>query len=188
MVRRGRRVPVEAPLYYPCRVQLDGVTRFVAWYSADLDGFLRDPGGRLGVADTVDALRVPLAAAEPAGYDFDRIRAWCSAPTAGGVDCPRFLDAWNFLDDLTGLHAGTVTPHTRLSRAAAGVYDKLFWGNNLPAVTPSGERFQPSWSPEELSAIRRVFESGLCVLAAELADRAPAAEPHAAADRGLTSG
>jgi hypothetical protein len=119
-------------------------------------------------------------------YDFDRIRAWCGAPDAAGVDCRAFLDAWNFLDDLTGLHAAADTPHTRLSRAAGGVYDKLFWGNNFAAVTPPGERFDPSWSPEELATMRGVFESGLSVLAAELAGLAPDAETRAAPDRGGT--
>jgi hypothetical protein len=158
-------------------VRLDGEARFVAWYTADLDGFLRVPDGRLVVVDTPEALGVPLVVPEPVGYDFDRIRVWCAAPDAGGVDCRAFLDAWNFLDDLTGLHTGADTPHTRLSRGAAGVYDKLFWGNNLPAVTPAGARFEPSWSPEELAALRRVFESGLCALATELAGSAQTPNP-----------
>jgi hypothetical protein len=163
--------------YYPCRVQLDGEATFVAWYTADLDGFLRDPRGRLVTAATPEALGVPLEVAEPVGYDFDRIRAWCAAPEAAGVDCRAFLDAWNFLDDLTGMPVGAHTPYTQRSRAAADSYDKLFWGNNLPAVTPPDKRFIPSWSPEELVAIRGVFEVGLCVLAEELGGRAQHAGP-----------
>ena len=179
---------MDAPEYYPCRVLLDGERRFVAWYTADLDGFLRDSDGRLVVTGTVGALGVSLTVGEPVEYDFDCIRAWCAAPDPAGVDCRAFLDAWNFLDDLTGLHAGADTPHTRLSRAAVGVYEKLFWGNNLPAFTPPGERFEPSWSPEELAAVRGVFESGLGVLAAELAGSAPDAEPGAAPDPGPKAG
>ncbi len=180
---------MEAPRYYACRVHLNGDTAFVAWYSAEPDGFLRDTAGRLvavltpeGLAEATRARGVVLETAEPAGYDFDRVRAWCAAPDAAGVDCRAFLDAWNFLDDLTGMHAGAATPHTRLSRAAAGVSDRLFWGANFPAVTPPGERFEPSWSPAELAAIRGVFESGLDVLAAELGGSAPDAESGAAPD------
>ncbi len=163
---------MEVPRYYPCRLLLDGETKFVAWYTADLDWVLRDPRGRLLVADTVRELCVRLEVAEPVTYNFEQIRAWCAKPEAAGVDCREFLDAWNFLDDLTGLHAGADTSYTRLSRAAADQYDKLFWGNNLPAVTPLGMRFDPSWSPEELAAMRGVFEAGLRVLAAELAGSA----------------
>jgi hypothetical protein len=163
---------MDALRYYPCRVELDGSAKFVAWYTADRDGFLRDPHGRLVVAGTAGALGIPLETAEPAEYNFDQIRAWCAHPDAAAVDCRAFLDVWNFLDDLAGLHAGADTAYTRLSKGASRSYDKLFWGNNLPAVTPPGEWFNPSWSPEELAAIRAVFEGGLVVLRAELAGRA----------------
>jgi hypothetical protein len=166
---------METPSHYACRVRLDGDAVFVVWSSAERDGFLRDPGGRLVVAHTptalagaAHALGAMLEDAGPAEYDFDRILAWCAAPTAGGVDCPAFLNAWNFLDDLAGLHAGADTPHTRLSRAAAVCYDRLFRGNNLPAVTPPGERFEPSWGENDLAAIRGVMLAGLELLAAEL--------------------
>jgi hypothetical protein len=181
---------MEAPRYYACRVRLDGATAFVVWYSADRDGFLRDTGRRLVAARTPEALAeaarargITLEDTEPAGYDFDRIRAWCACPDPAGVDCPAFLDAWNFLDDLGELRAGADRRYARLSRGASRCYDRLFWGSNLPAVTPPGERFDPAWSAEELAAIRRVFEAGLGVLRAELAASVPGAEQAAAADR-----
>lgn len=160
---------MEAPRYYPCRLRLDGDNRFVAWYSHNPDGFLRELNGRLVVAESPEALGVPLEVAEPVEYDFDHIRAWCAAPDPARVDCEKFLNTWNFIDDLTGLHSGVDSPHVQLSRLAAAEYDKLFWGTNNPAVTPPGERFEPLWSSEELSAIRGVFESALRVLKVELA-------------------
>ena len=163
-------------------MRLDGVDLFVIWYTADSDGFVRAPGGRVVVADTAEALGVASASALPAAYDFDRVQAWCDYPNAAGLDCRAFLDAWNFLDDLTGLPAGADTPYTRLSRAAVGCYDKLFWGTNLPAVTPPGGRFDPAWTPAELAAIRSVFTAGLPVLRAELAGNAPGVMPSLAAD------
>jgi hypothetical protein len=87
------------------------------------------------------------------------------------VDCPVFLNAWNFFDDLAGLHDTPDTPYARLSHEAARSYDKLFWGCNLPSVTPVGEHFDPSWRPEELAEIRAVMEAGQALLAAELKPR-----------------
>ncbi|MFO0814046.1 MAG: hypothetical protein U0796_12540 [Gemmatales bacterium] len=173
---------MEAPQYYPCRMQLGGEARFVAWYSADIDGFLRDANGRLVVSDSIEALAVPMMVAEPVEYDFDRIIAWCATPDKASVDCQTFLNAWNFIDDLAGLHAGADTPYTRLSRAAGETYRKLFWGNNLSIVTPLSKRFEPTWSPEELAAIRYVFEEGLRVLTKELASRTIDTEPIAKKD------
>ena len=156
------------PQYYPCRVRLDGEDRFVAWYTAETDGFARYPNGRLMVADAQDGLDVALMDDHPTEYDFDRIQAWCDAPDATVVDCAEFLNAWNFFDDLARLHTGTNPSDSRI-RQASECYNRLFWGNNLPAVTPPEERFKPSWSATDLAVIREVFEAGLRLLRSELA-------------------
>jgi hypothetical protein len=174
---------MEAARHYTCQLRLDGEMAFVVWYSGERDGFLRDAGGRLLTACTLEALAaaaqargIGLEDAEPSIYDFDRINTWCAAPNAAGVDCQAFLDAWNLFDDLAGLHTGADNPYARLSRETAGCYDRLFWGNNLPTVTPPGEQFEPVWSAEELIEIRRVLAAGLVLLATELPRRG-AAEP-----------
>jgi hypothetical protein len=166
---------MEERRHYLCRVRLNGTVTFVFWYSGDRDGFVRDDAGRLQVVRTPEAATADarargmlLESEESPDYDFDRIRAWCAAPDRAGIDCSAFLNAWNFLDDLAGLHTGADTLYTRLSRAAAECYDKLFWGNNLPMVTPPGERFDPVWRVRELNEIRRVLKAGLRLLESEL--------------------
>lgn len=171
-------------LYFPCRVRLNGAEVFVIWYEDERDGFVRLPDGKLLVAGSWDALgvkarkvSVPLEPEARTDYDFDGLRVWCRTLTAQGVECRLFLDAWNFFDDLADLHTAPDTQYARLSRTAAGCYDKLFWGNNLPSVTPPGERLDPSWSREELAAVGRVFEAGLGCLVAELAGSTQGTEP-----------
>ena len=161
------------PRYYPCRVRLDGCDRFVAWYTAEHDGFARHPDGRLVVAATLDGLDVPWTESHLTVYDFDRVQNWCETPEQSAIDCPAFLDAWNFLDDLAEFHAGARAPYTRASQTAGDCYNRLFWSNNPPAITPPGERFVPSWSAEDLVAIREVFETGFGVLRSELAGLIP---------------
>ncbi len=165
-------------MYFICRVRLDGCDTCVVWYSDERDGFVYDPAGTLlsartpgDVTASAEARAIALTLGEVIEYDFDRIREWCSSPRADGVDCSAFLNAWNFLDDLAGLHENPGTPYTELSRAAARSYDKLFWGNNLPAVTPPGERFDPSWSSEDVEEVRRVLEAGLVLLRERLGTR-----------------
>jgi hypothetical protein len=166
---------VDAKIYYACIVRLNGDKVFVAWSPGEPDSFLRDTAGRLLVARSPEALAaatrtrgVTPVGGDPADYDFDRIRGWCATPEAAGVDCPAFLNAWNFFDDLAGLHSGADTRYTRLSRRAAGCYDKLFWGNNLPAVATTDERYIPSWESAELGRIRRVMRAGIELMEAEL--------------------
>jgi hypothetical protein len=162
-------------LHYCCSVRLNDIQAFVAWYSDEPDGFVRDLAGRLVTATTPEALTsvgrllgIALVDQEPADYDFDRIGAWCADPEEAGLDCPEFLNAWNFFDDLAGLHGGADSPFIRLSRGASDCYDKLFWGCNLPAVTPPGRHFEPAWSVEEVAQIQRVMQAGLRLLEAEL--------------------
>ncbi len=166
---------MEERLHYQCQLRLNETVVFVVWYSGERDGFLRDDSHRLLVARTPSALAaiakahdVELVKNDAAEYDFDRIRAWCLAPETVGIDCPSFLNAWNFFDDLAELSTGIDTPYTRKSRSAAACYDKLLWGCNLIAVTPPGERFEPVWQPAELAEIRQVLVAGLDLFVSEL--------------------
>src|SRR5271157_1951201 len=173
--RAVRRTPMEERLHYLCRVRLKEIVVFVVSHSGERDGFVRDKAGRLRAACTPEALTATAGArnvlpvnSEPIEYDFERIGAWCAAPELAGVDHAAFLDAWNFLDELAGLHNGADTLYTRLTRGAVECYDKLFWGSNLPAVTPPRERFDPARQADELIEFRRVLEAGLGLLESEL--------------------
>jgi hypothetical protein len=166
---------MEASRHYPCRVRHRNELNFIVWRSDEHDDFLRNTNGQLvsapdlkSLAANLHALGVLLENVEPTDYDFDRIQNWCAAPDADGIDCPEFLNAWNFFDDLAGLQMRADTPYTRLSRNAEVCYDRLFWGSNLPAMIPPGRRFDPVWSAEDLNKIRAVMLAGLEMLDAAL--------------------
>lgn len=162
-------------LYFPCKLRMNGTDTFVVWYQEERDGFVRRPDGRLlharcleGLASAAAEIGLTLVPDEPAPYDFDQLRGWCMGAEASGIDCPAFLNAWNFFDDLARLRDDPDSDYANLSRSAAQCYDKLFWGKSLPSVTPPGERFTPDWSAEELRDIRRVIEAGLRLVETEL--------------------
>ena len=162
-------------LYFPCDLRINGVNTFVVWYEDDRDGFVRRPDGQLLHALSLEELTsaasemgLSLVPHKPVRYDLDQLREWCVGAEAAAVDCPAFLNAWNLFDDLAQLHDRCDSDYGKLSRGAAETYDKLFWGNNLPSVTPPGKQFTPAWSAEELEEIRRVMEAGLRLVEAEL--------------------
>jgi hypothetical protein len=162
-------------LYFSCDLRMNGADTFVLSYQEERDGFVRRQDGQLlharsleGLASAAAEMGLSIVPDEPARYDFDQLRQWCIGAEAAGVDCSAFLNAWNFFDDLTRLHDDRDSDYAKLSRRAAQSYDKLFWGNNLPSMTPPGERFTPVWSAEELEDIRRVMEAGLRLVEAEL--------------------
>ncbi|MGE5194888.1 MAG: hypothetical protein ACM3U2_20540 [Deltaproteobacteria bacterium] len=157
--------------YYGCRLRLDGDDKFVIWFQNAHDDFVCAPDGRLvwarSTGEIVTAARdrgITLVSEDAILYDFDRISDWCRCRAAETVDCNVFLNAWNFFDDLAGIHEFPDSNFAMLSRAAANRYDTLFWGCNLPVVTPPGERFEPSWTQEWLDEIATVMEAGIALL------------------------
>jgi hypothetical protein len=67
------------------------------------------------------------------------------------------LNTWNILTDI----ARSLSLPMHGAKESLDVYDKLFWGSNIPAVTPEGQKFTPDWSASEIAALVRVLSSGL---------------------------
>jgi hypothetical protein len=158
---------------YPVPVQLDGALRYIVWYeSEDFDGIELDERGQMLAFADIPALDGYAAAHAwdlcdiTSPYQFDYLRTWLEQPTANGIDCPAFLNAWNLFIDLRSAIAGRDT--IRDPDGARSVYDKLFRGNNLPSVTPKGERFQPAWDESEIAALARVLGDGLQLFSTRL--------------------
>jgi hypothetical protein len=147
--------------------RLDGVDRFVVWYSDDVDGLLLDESGLIatfpnpGVVKAYAAtLGLALVEGAPVAYDFDRVAAWVAEPGAAGIDCDDMLGAWNMLADT----AHSLSCKLFEPRGAKAVYDKLFWGNHLEVVTPPGERYEPEWSAADVALLAGVLSAGLNTL------------------------
>ena len=155
--------------YYQVRYRLDGVNSFLIWYSNDSSGVVVAGGGSVPSFRTqldlgVYAERRGLAfeAEEPSEYDFDAVELWLSRPEDSSIDCRLFLNVWNLIDDMATSTGGEAFERT--SRGAACVYDKLFWGNNIPAVTPPAECYVPVWSGEEVAKLHRILGDGMALV------------------------
>jgi hypothetical protein len=72
------------------------------------------------------------------------------------------LDAWNTFEDVarsTSVDLMQIAPHSRASMNT--LYQKLFYGNNLPAVTPERKKYLPILIKEERRLLRLSFRSAL---------------------------
>lgn len=156
----------ESRSYFPVRGRLDGTEWFFVWYSNECDGVLLSSPTRLARFEDMADLRrhasslgLELQPEPPPLYDFDRLAEWV-AGAGHEVDCSFLIDAWNMLGDVAfSLGAELETPFD--TRA---VYEKLFRGCNLPAITPPGEHFRPTWIRYEIVVLKTVLSSGLEVL------------------------
>jgi len=162
-------------VYHVCGVRLDGRELLFLWFTNDRDGIEEISPGQIRTFPSAESARtwarqggVTVAADPTVWYDLQEIAQWCGRPTAEGIDCARFLDVWNLLGDLS---SDSTSIFRGADRRGKAVYDKLFFGTNLPSVTPPGEAYSPAWSEADVRELARVLQLGL----AEFRDRLPAA-------------
>jgi hypothetical protein len=129
--------------YFPCLFRLGSADHYVIWYSDDRDGLVREDGRvvtfhSLGELHAYALQRdLEIQPAEVPKYDWDSIERWCHAPVASEIAVDAFLNAWNMvLDTLPACDQSGSFSHADGRNGA--LYQKLFWANNLPAVTPPG--------------------------------------------------
>ena len=154
----------ESRSHFAVQYKLNGTERYLVWYSDETDGVLLALPERVATFQDLEALDRYLLhkglnrdSDAPSHYDFDRLADWLDKPSAATVNCPFILDCWNMLSDATR-SLGSAAPSPS---GTTDVCDKLFWGCNLPAVTPPGKHFTPEWSDGEIASISSVLSTGL---------------------------
>ena len=163
--------------YYACRYRLHHAEGYFLWFSDDHDGVWIDQIGRMPRFGTFAALQayaqqhgIQLAFDDPTAYDLDALSGWLAQPSAATLDCVSLLDAWNLFADVA---ASAQVPFDSDRQATEKIYDKLFYGNNLPSVTPPGRRYVPLWTDAEIELIRTTLAQGLAVFRRAIRDAAP---------------
>lgn len=146
--------------------------RFFLWESGGElpDRVVLDDAGLVSVFSSERAARevsgvegYETSPERPVVYDLDAIHAWCDSTTEV-LDRAQLLNVWNLFGDLPhgdNLFAGA-------DARANAVYEKLFRGCNLPAVTSPGEHYVPCWSASETAALKQLLRLGLAELRARL--------------------
>jgi hypothetical protein len=161
----GMEMVAMTRIYYRLWYRLDHIDGYLIWFSNDEDGVVTQPDGIIPSFRDQEALdayanlhRLDLDAMEPLVHDLDGLAQWLRRPLSAEIDLDAFLTAWNLFGDL----AISVNCHfDRDRKRTQQVYEKLFWGNNLPAVTPPGKQYTPHWSDDELLLMREILQYGL---------------------------
>lgn len=131
------------------------------------NGVVLDDKFKLQVFDSPDAARefalrvgrpfhqFDYYKSEPPDYDFVPLVDWLRNPLPETVNCHVFNMAWNLLNDICETIPWLTEPFRKYPYDV--VYDKLFWGLNLPAVTPEGKHWTPVWRHSQVTLLRRVM-------------------------------
>lgn len=151
--------------YYSFWFRLDARDGYLIYISNETDGFVTEDNGNVpyflytgDLLQYASALDLTVDAESPNLTDLDILDTWLESNDGEKIDCNTFLEAWNLFDDLSKTVSGNFDPERKKTQK---IYNKLFWGNNLPAVTPDGEHYIPSWTKGELNLMRKVLGEGL---------------------------
>lgn len=156
-----------ATSYYRLLYRLDGRSALLIWLSNERDGVLVKDGRVLSF-ESEELLRrfaaqaaIELVDEPPALHDLDSVQAWVLRPRRETIDCSASLDAWNLFGDVARSLPVAGADFAELDRAHGQIYEKLFLGCNLAAITPAGARHEPEWSGEEMAALAATLGRGL---------------------------
>ncbi len=176
-------------VYYAVRYRLDHKDRWLLWHSDDAangleaDGIVVDQTSQVPVFRTPQGLAtyaetnnlLPLENDNSAFYNFDAVEKWLKRKRPTQLDCVEFLNAWNLLADLSA----TISGDFDSDKIETGdIYSKLFWGSNIPAITPPGKHYDPVWVGRESRIIRQVIEHGLSLFRRNILQAEPKSTSH----------
>jgi hypothetical protein len=105
---------------------------------------------------------------EPLVHDLDIVVSWLGHPNTEKVDCSAFHAALNLFDDLSSSVSGKFDLSRKQTRK---IYDKLFYGLNLPSGTPRRKQYVPSWTEPEVRTLQQVLTVGLDLFRASISEK-----------------
>jgi len=154
--------------YYKLLYRLDGAEGLLLWFSNNLDGVCTAGESSVPSFNTEDDLllfasnnNISVSTEEPVIHNLDAVQAWINDSKSETLNCGETLAAWNLFVDVASSVPVEAGDFEDADRKLNSVYEKIFWGSNLPAVTPVGERFEPDWTAEELASLVDFLAKGL---------------------------
>jgi hypothetical protein len=151
--------------YFPLLYRLQHGESYLLWISGNKDSVAVDTDGFVPsfrtfalLQEFADRKHYRLETEEPRLHDLDLVGI---SRTDKSVDCEASLLAWNLFSDVSASVPELNHNFKALDSQFPLIYNKLFWGNNMPSMTPEGERYLPEWSADEIQSLAQILASGL---------------------------
>lgn len=152
--------------YFILWYRLDRVDSYLIWYTNDFDGVVVDNSEQVIMFKYIPLLRkyadkcgLHIEEEEPGLHNLDAVKDWIENPSKTDINCDILLSAWNLFIDIASSVQDVTFDRDREKTDL--IYEKLFWGNNLPAVTPPGKHYKPNWTDDEIEKLQEVLADGL---------------------------
>lgn len=157
-------------MIYPYRCTYKRDCKFLAWENRETGGdiFKKDIAtGSLIVCGSIFELKATLDlkdyeskfCEEISEINFDKfwiyVRNIRNGKPSSTKVCSILLDGWNFIEDLIRTDGQESDLLRFRTPVLDKMYKKLFYGNNLPSVTPEGAIYNPIFRRKEISIFRQ---------------------------------
>ncbi len=155
---------------YPYAYIYRGQRTILIWQSNNIDTFKITSDSRLLQYRTLSTMKRKLKTAaakihwaEYAEIDYHKfftaLKNLRAEKASSAKTCYALLEGWNFIEDMSRTFNLKKDLKRLRSRLLNKSYEKLFYGCNLPSVTPEGKSYSPLWTTEEISAMRAEFRA-----------------------------
>lgn len=152
--------------YYPYCIHLNNRKLFVVWCTDDYDYLLLSEQGMVCTFHSLSDLQ---SFAQKKGFalfddniaelNLDQLRQWLESPSRTNIDPVLCLNAWNLFTDFRS--AQNQRNMNLEDKEHLELYNKVFFANNLPSMTPPGSSFNPKWSKSEVKQLHTILEDGI---------------------------
>lgn len=148
--------------YYIVEFLLSNTKYITLWYTSDQDGFVLNEE-----ASGIRVFKDEQSAQKYSGmshYDLhneitvilcDKLKTACYKE----IDCNLILSFWNIVSDVAS-SLNIQFLGDRENTEINGLYEKLFFGCNLPAIVKDNE-FIPIWEESEKKVMDRIIKEGI---------------------------
>jgi hypothetical protein len=150
--------------YYAYWYRLDDKDSFLIWFSNENDGFVVDENGLIpsfvnlsGLQKYANEKQMDVDVENSELLNLDVVQSWLNNSEQKIADYNPFLNAWNLFEDISVSTNGNFDANKKLTKE---IYNKIFWGCNIPAVTPEGKSYEPIWTKKELKIICETLDFG----------------------------
>lgn len=156
---------------YPLRIINRNTTGFALWIEGDSaqDYLLKDSKGRILISKTradlikqsAKILRGKWSFEKTVSYDFNKFRSALKSLKAGRYSrtttCQTLNSGWNLIEDMLSTVGALESSDLYQNRRLKKMYGKIFYGCNLPAITPKNKSYHPIWLASETAALKHAL-------------------------------
>jgi len=145
--------------YYVNEIIYKGKSKFYLWCEGDKkDLFLCMGSNLLRFNSAVEALQYGKDNDLRVVNEKDKFIIHRVFVPGNGMDCEYFLSMWNYTSDICNSVGKRFWGDSK-NKMITKVYDKVFWGSNLPAVTPDNENYTPYFNWAECLLLKVLYRT-----------------------------